>query len=184
MFKYIEYRGKKYRSVRLHIRTDADFNDILTELNEINFVSAPLSSEQIIYAILELINNSLRAQKERDVKKKLLTQFSITESNALYIKIQDWGGGFDTKKLPYDLEGGTDSVDTNSETFQEYREEHGYMRFGIGLYVVKKTFSSFHLYFIDKELQPVPWESGKAEGTCIELKLLHTGEEGNTDERE
>ena len=173
MSDYIQYRGKKYRKVRLHIRTDADFNDILHELNEIELYGAPISSEQIIYAILELINNSLRAQKERNISKKILTEFSLSNENSLFIKIQDWGGGFDVSKLPYDLSSSTDEVDTNSETFQNYREEHGYMRFGIGLYVVKKTFDSFHLYFINEDLQPVRWESGQAEGTCIEMKL-HT----------
>ena len=171
MLEYIQYRGKKYKTVRLHIRPDADFNDILKELNEIELADTPISSEQIIYALLELINNSLRAQRERKTQKKILTEFSLSDGSGLFIKIRDWGGGFDISKLPYDLSSSTEKVDTNSITFQNYREEHGYMRFGIGLYVVKKTFDSFHLYFIDEALHPVRWESGKAEGTCIELKL-------------
>jgi signal transduction histidine kinase len=174
MHAYIRYRGKKYRSIRLHIRTDAEFNDILQELNEIELADIPISSEQIMYAILELINNSLRAQKEKRTRKKILSEFSLAGEGGLFIKIRDWGGGFDISKLPYDLSSSTDDVDTNSETFQNYREEHGYMRFGIGLYVVKKTFDSFKLYFIDEELQQVQWESGEARGTCIELQLKGT----------
>lgn len=181
MPSYIRYREKMYRAVRLHIRTDSDFNDILNELNELVIPEAPISGEQIIYAILELINNSLRAHKEKSIRKKILAEFSITSDMHLQITIQDWGGGFDTSGLPYDLNGDPDSVDTNSETFQNYREEHGYMRFGIGLYVVKKTFDSFHLYFIDEDRNPVSWESGKAAGTCIELQLFGKNGEGDSD---
>jgi anti-sigma regulatory factor (Ser/Thr protein kinase) len=181
MHEYIRYRGKKYRSVRLHIRTDADFNDILKELNEIELADVPISSEQIMYAILELINNSLRAQKEKRVRKKIFSEFSLAEDDRLFITIRDWGGGFDIAKLPYDLSASAEDVDTNSETFQNYREEHGYMRFGIGLYVVKKTFDSFKLYFIDEKLKPVRWESGKARGTCIELQLKVNSRRGAAD---
>jgi len=170
MVEYLIFCGKNYKTVRLHIQSDADFNDILTELNEIEIATIEISSEQIMYAILELINNSLRAHKEKNVDKKILTQFSADDGN-LYIKIQDWGGGFDISGLPYDLNELIDNVDTNSETFQEYREEHGYMRFGIGLYIVKKTFDSFRLFFIDENLKPAVWESGNVKGTNIELIL-------------
>ena len=138
MVEYLSFHGKKYRTVRLHIRPDADFNDILSELNDIEVIKIEISSEQIMYAILELLNNSLRAHKEKGIEKKILTQFSVNDGK-LHVKIQDWGGGFDISSLPYNLNEQTDDVDTNSGTFQEYREEHGYMRFGIGLYIVKKT---------------------------------------------
>jgi sensor histidine kinase regulating citrate/malate metabolism len=170
MIEYIRYGKKKCRKLRLHIDPHADFSAILKTLNQMDFITTPINSEQIMYAILELLNNSLRAQKEKGVSKPILTQFSIN-NNSLHIKVQDWGGGFDLNQLPYDLYCNVEEINTNNENFQEYREKHGYIRFGIGLYVVRKTFHRFNLFFIDEDLMPVEYDSGKAKGTCIELSL-------------
>lgn len=170
MIEHIMFRDKKYRSVRLHIRPYADFSDILKVLNMIEFPSASMSGEQVMYAVLELLNNSLRAHKEKEIEREILTEFSVTDGK-LYIKVRDWGGGFDTSNLPYNLHEDVDNINTNDESFQEYREHHGYIRFGIGLYVVRKTFSTFNLYFIDEREFPADWESGKVQGTCIELTM-------------
>jgi sensor histidine kinase regulating citrate/malate metabolism len=170
MIEHITFREKNYRTVRLHIRPKADFSDILKVLNSIDFSFDSMSGEQVMYAVLELLNNSLRAHKEKEIRKDILTEFSVRD-NSLHIKVQDWGGGFDISKLPYDLYENVDTINTNNESFQEYREHHGYIRFGIGLYVVRKTFSSFNLFFIDEQEQPAKWDSGNVRGTCIELTL-------------
>lgn len=175
MIRYITFRGKAYRTIKLNIDPQAQFNDILLVLNTLRFNSVSINEEQIIFAILELINNSLRAHREKKKKEKITVIFHV-KNNYLYIKIQDWGGGFDPSALPYDISENPDSIDTNSEVFHEYRETHGYKRFGIGLYVVKKTFHWFTLYFIDENYTPVEWDSGEAAGTCIELSI------GNKDE--
>ncbi len=175
MIHYIRFRGKAYRKITLYIHPHAQFNDILLVLNSLRFNHDSINEEQIIFAILELINNSLRAHRENHKKEKITVLFSV-KNNYLYIKIQDWGGGFDPSALPYDISENPDHIDTNSDVFHEYREAHSYKRFGIGLYVVKKTFHSFKLHFIDENHSRVEWESGKTAGTCIELHI------GNEDE--
>jgi sensor histidine kinase regulating citrate/malate metabolism len=170
MIKYITFRGKAYRTIKLYIHPNAQFNDILLVLNSLRFNNVGINEEQIIFAILELINNSLRAHREKKKNEKISVIFHV-KNNYLYIKIQDWGGGFDPSALPYDISDNPEHIDTNSDVFHEYRETHGYKRFGIGLYVVKKTFHKFTLYFIDENHSQVDLESGKTAGTCIELGI-------------
>ena len=176
MVEYILFREAKYRTVRLRIYPFADFSDILKTLNQMEFPELPISSEQIIYAILELLNNSLRAHKEKNVQDQILTQFTMKDKK-LHITIQDWGGGFDISSLPYNLDSEMDSIDTNNDDFQDYRERHGYIRFGIGLYVVKKTFTSFDLSFTDREGNRTDYDTGLARGTRIELTLSEDAKE-------
>jgi anti-sigma regulatory factor (Ser/Thr protein kinase) len=91
--------------------------------------------------------------------------------SGIHIRVQDWGGGFDPSSLPYDLEAPTEDIDTNAEQFQEYRENHGYLRFGIGLYVAKRTFDRFTLCFIDEDLNEVRWGENGCKGTQIDLEI-------------
>lgn len=58
-----------------------------------------------------------------------------------------------------------------SDQFSSYRQRHAGSRFGMGIYVAKKTFRDFHLGFVDASSQPCPWFSGKVKGTVIELGL-------------
>ena len=170
MIKNIIYKNKSYKKLRINIKPTAEFNDILIVLNEVHFEGYEDFEEQIIFAILELLNNSMRAHREKSVDDNIRLSFRLM-SPMLHIVVQDWGGGFDPSSLPYELKENAEKIDTNSEIFQRYREKYNYLRFGIGLYVVKKTFSSFNLYFVDKNNRKVSWESGNTAGTCIELTL-------------
>ncbi|MEW5816339.1 MAG: ATP-binding protein [Spirochaetota bacterium] len=170
MIQHIEFRKKPYRRLKINIKPIAEFNEILHILNCINFPGLTVNTEHVIYAILELINNSLRAHREKKVERSIKVVLQNSEGR-LQILIQDWGGGFDPSKLPYDLNCNPEEIDMNSPVFQAYREKHGYKRFGIGIYVVKKTFTSFRLYFINGAMQEVEWGNGRIAGTCIELTL-------------
>jgi anti-sigma regulatory factor (Ser/Thr protein kinase) len=152
------------------INSNADFNKLLSVLNTIEINGVSMQSEHITYAVLELLNNSMRAHRENNIDKKIRTEFTLSD-RTLSIFIQDWGGGFDPSVLPYDLNGDPNDIDMHGQEFQQYREEHGYKRFGIGMLIVKKTFDHFKIYFIDEEMNPVTWDSGKVSGTCIELGL-------------
>ncbi|RKX75860.1 MAG: ATP-binding protein [Spirochaetes bacterium] len=170
MARYIEFKKKYCRRLKLNIDPEAKFSEILKILTQLNFPGSPVKSEHITYAVLELINNSMRAHRDKNIREKINADFEVKNS-VLHIRLRDWGGGFNPENLPYDLYTNPEKIDLNTKKFQEYRKKHGYTRFGMGLYVVKKTFSSFRLYFIDKEGNTVPWDPDKTAGTCIELEM-------------
>jgi anti-sigma regulatory factor (Ser/Thr protein kinase) len=178
MAAHLFFRGKRYRKISFIIKRDADFGEILNLLSSIEFegVELPLKAEQIAFAVLELINNSLRAHREKGVEEPVRLRFAGKDSG-VHIQVQDWGGGFDTSRLPYDLNTSPEEIDTNADQFQEYRENHGYLRFGIGLYVAKRTFDRFALYFIDEELNEVQWGEDRCRGTQIELEITGVSRE-------
>jgi sensor histidine kinase regulating citrate/malate metabolism len=169
--RYIEYKQKNYRKLILNIAPDTEFNAILKVLNRLTFHGIQLNSDHIIFAVLELVNNSLRAHREKGINDRLRLEMGFN-SDTLKIKIEDRGRGFDPARLPYKLDGDAEEVDLNSPDFQAYREKHGYLRFGMGLYLAKKTFSAFNLYFLDNELKPSEWGCSEIVGTCIELDYL------------
>lgn len=148
----------------------AGFNDVL---HEINSVQLPLSSslnDNAIYAILELINNSLRACREGSASKPIVINFGIS-AEELLITITDWGGGFDISSLPFDLSEDPESIDLQGEAFQVYRQKHGYKRFGMGLYVTRKTFTSFRISFFDESMHEGAFTPGVTAGTRISLGI-------------
>lgn len=173
MIDYIIYQNKCYRTLRLKISPKADFHKIFHTLNHITFHGLKANTSHIIYALLELVNNSLRAHFEQNSQEKIVVEFS-TQEGRLNIRIEDRGGGFNPENLPYKLTDSSDSIELNSSSFQAYRERNGYLRFGMGLYIAKRTFPYFQLYFIDFQGNIIPWEKGKVAGTRI---LLGLGEE-------
>ena len=170
MVDTIRFNKKPYKKVRMKIKAKTNFNDLLSAVSLLTIEGNGIESDYIMYAVLELLNNSLRAHRERKIEKDIIAEFKIN-GNSLIIRIQDWGGGFNPQDLPYDIEADPEFIDMHGNSFQKYREENDYKRFGIGLLVCKKTFSQFNLYFIDNELKTVPWESGRTAGTCIELAV-------------
>lgn len=178
MAAHLIFRGKRYRKVSFIIKNDADFGEILHLLSSVEFegIELPIKSEQIAFAVLELINNSLRAHRERGVDEPVRLRFAGKDSG-VHIRVQDWGGGFDTSRLPYDLNAPAEEIDTNTDQFQEYRENHGYLRFGIGLHVAKRTFNRFSLCFIDRELNQVRWGEKECKGTQIDLEITGVSRE-------
>ncbi|MBN2049950.1 MAG: ATP-binding protein [Spirochaetales bacterium] len=170
MIRKIVYCDKAYKKIRLNISPGAKFNTILSTINRIDYPGTPVKSEHINYAILELINNSLRAHRERDEKDPVTVEFSVKPPN-LHVDIIDRGGGFNPGKLPFSLSADPDTVDIHNEEFNVYRKQNDYKRFGMGFYIVKKTFQTFELSFYDGSGNPVPWEHGNVIGTRINLSL-------------
>ncbi len=141
----------------------------------ITFYGSNIKSESIIYSVLEVINNSLRAHRENNISEKITSLFVIHE-DGLYIQIKDSGGGFDPSILPYDINGSYEDIDFNGSQFSKYREDNGYLRFGMGLFLAKKTFSSLRLLFVDKDKNFIDWNPEGVKGTCIELEIAMNGD--------
>ncbi len=166
---YIKYKEKKYKSVTIKLSQNSDFNDLLREFNQLYFTDVGAEMEHIRYAVLELVNNSIRAHKER-ISHELITLKFRMETHDLLIVIKDAGGGFDTSVLPYNIHDDVTDIDMNSISFQDYREKHGYNRFGMGLLVTKRTFHDFLISFYDNQGESQDWRKGKTIGTIITLR--------------
>ena len=164
------FREKKYKRVKLSIKPDIEFKKVLETLDDLRLPDTDTKPQNIKYAVLEMINNSLRAHRENRIPDPLSVTFEHSVS-LLAIEIRDRGPGFNPDKLPYSLTDDPDSVDMKSEAFNQYREKNNYLRFGMGLHVVRKTFSSFELLFLDEEDRPIPWSEGKVRGTLIKVKI-------------
>ena len=166
---YIKYKEKKYKSATIKLSRDSDFNALLKEFNRLFFSGIGNKIEHIQYAVLELVNNSIRAHKEQNTSEYIILNFHM-ETDALTIRIKDAGGGFDTSTLPYDIHNDVNDIDMNNHSFQEYRERHGYNRFGMGLLVTKRTFHEFLISFYDEEGEKESWSEGTTIGTIITMR--------------
>jgi anti-sigma regulatory factor (Ser/Thr protein kinase) len=156
------------KKVRINISPTVEFREILKVLNNIHLPDYGIDHDNMKYAVMELLNNSLRAHREKRVNKAIITTFNSFNSH-LTINIKDYGGGFDPGKLPYDLEKDHREINPQSSSFIEYREKNNYLRFGMGLLLARRTFAYFHLSFFDNYEKQVKWESGEVAGTIIRL---------------
>ena len=168
MSNYFDFQSKHSDQVTVNIHPEADFREILKTLDSIRFPEFVTNAENIKYAVLELISNSLRAHREKKVDKQVIAVFRAEDSK-VDIEVKDFGGGFDPKRLPYALEAPPDMIDQTSDAFEEYQEKHNYLRFGMGLLVTKKTFPFFQVIFFDEEEQPVQWGQSEVTGTVIRV---------------
>ncbi len=166
---YIVFEGIKYKKIALNIATGAPFHEILKKINSIGIQECN-QEEEIRYAIMELVNNSLRAHRQNSIKEDIRTELKIQEGK-LFVTITDKGPGFDIKNLPYNIETPAAEVDTNSIEFQRYREKHRYKHFGMGLLVARRQFPEFKITFFDTSVMPVTYAEGKVAGTRIEMSM-------------
>lgn len=167
--KRIVYNRITSSTVRINISPTVEFREILKVLNNIYLPDyGGIDHDNIKYAVMELLNNSLRAHREKRVNKTIITTFNTFNSH-LTINIKDYGGGFDPGKLPYDLEKDHQEINPQSSSFIEYREKNNYLRFGMGLLLARRTFAYFDLSFFNNYEKQVKWESGEAAGTIIRL---------------
>ncbi len=171
MCRYIEYDKKRYRKLTFHIAPSTDFQKILAQLNKLRFADCKITQEQLIYAVLELLNNSLRAHRERRQNLPIHLYF-LSEKKGYEVYLQDWGGGFDPSRLPYDINEEADNIDIHDECFEAYRNKHEHTRFGMGLYLAKRTFNDFKLYFIDEDGMETSWEGETCAGTVVQLRTF------------
>lgn len=163
------FQSKRYRRIRLNIDPNAGFRRILDMLEQLALPDTSCKADHIKYAVLEMINNSLRAHKVAACRDPIEVAFELSESE-LRIRVCDRGAGFDPRTLPYSLKSNPYSIDLNAEVFQEYRKRNNYQRFGMGLPLAMRTFDTFRLAFVDDTGREVPWESwnsGLVRGTAI-----------------
>ena len=170
----LHMKGKQSRTIRLTVSPHADFRQVIRILGEISIPPTRMHDEHIRFAILELLNNSIRAHREKGEPRDICVDMTASDSR-LVVAIRDFGGGFDPQKLPYDLEADPATLDLRSSPFEEYQKRNGYKRFGMGIYVAKKTFDVFRLVFLDAQDRQAPWAPGRIEGTLITL-TVHTVE--------
>lgn len=157
-------------AVRMTVNPKADFRQIIHAFDSVELPPARVSGENIRFAILELVNNSLRAHREKGEARDILVDLTVADGR-LSVALRDFGGGFDPRRLPYDLEADPASLDVHSRPFEEYQKANGYKRFGMGIFVAKKTFDHFHLQFLDERDMPSPFVAGRIVGTLITLDL-------------
>jgi anti-sigma regulatory factor (Ser/Thr protein kinase) len=168
MENYFDFQSKQSEQVTVTIHPEADFREVLRTLESIHFPDFVTNAENIKYAVLELISNSLRAHREKNVDKQVIAVFRAADTK-VDIEVKDFGGGFDPERLPYPLEAPAETIDLTSDAFEEYQEKHKYLRFGMGLLITKKTFPVFQLFFFDEEEQPIQWGQSEVSGTVIRV---------------
>jgi anti-sigma regulatory factor (Ser/Thr protein kinase) len=166
----LQMNGKQSRTIRLSVNPQADFRQVIRTLDAIVLPPVRVHEEHVRFAVLELLNNSIRAHRERGEARDISIDLTISDGR-LVVTIRDFGGGFDTAKLPYALEDDPSRLDLHSAEFENYQKRNGFKRFGMGIYVAKKTFDDFRLVFLDDRDQPMSWKPGETAGTLIVLSV-------------
>ena len=162
--------GRLSPRVELSVSPRADFRDVIHAMEAITLPPTGVSGDNIKFAILELVNNSIRAHREKNEERDIRIVLSVSDGR-LEVEIRDFGGGFNPSALPYDLDADPRSLDLHSAPFDDYQRRNGYKRFGMGIYVAKKTFDRFQIAFLDHTEKPLPWQEGKVAGTLITLSV-------------
>jgi anti-sigma regulatory factor (Ser/Thr protein kinase) len=172
----LQFRKKKFSRCKFDIYPSADFQEIIDTLEELEFINLNASKDHIIYALLELISNSIRAHKEQARMQSIELTLQYNEGG-LEIQIKDTGGGFDLSRLPYDFQTPVQQLDINSKSFQNYREENGYQRFGMGLIIARKTFDHFSINFHNNHEEFSQWNPQICKGTLFRLFSAYKNQE-------
>jgi anti-sigma regulatory factor (Ser/Thr protein kinase) len=170
----MRFGDREYKKIRLSIHPRAEFRRVLRALDGL-ILPAGGNSEHLKYAVLEMINNSLRAHRSVGIDDPVEVRFEDT-AGEIRVEVRDRGRGFDPSRLPYSLDGSPEAIDLNSEEFHEYRKRNRYQRFGMGLPLVLRTFDSFELFFLDNAGKRIEWQPGNVGGTSITVtKRIHYG---------
>jgi anti-sigma regulatory factor (Ser/Thr protein kinase) len=164
--EHLEFAERTSQRIVIQVHPQADFREVLTVLEAIKLPEFVANRDNVKFAVLELLSNSLRAHREKREERKIRLVF-LTERGCLRVTVRDYGGGFDPARLPYRLNDDIAAIDHTSPSFQEYQRKHGYQRFGMGLLVARRTFDEFRLSFFNTSEEPVDWGSGPVCGTLI-----------------
>lgn len=165
------YKTEVYRNLIFNISEKAPLNAILKYLNLVNSGIPAEKQENIIYSTMELVNNSLRAQRETGSHEKPVKLRFSAEDDYLLIVVKDCGGGFETSLLPYDMNTPARDVDLESTAFQRYRERYSYNRFGMGLLTARQMADLFTLEFHRKGKVMNGYQKGRTEGTIVTMGI-------------
>ena len=163
------FGNKKYRRIRLTVHPRAPFRNVLRVLERLELPETGTNPEHVKYALLEMINNSLRAHRNSDIEENIQIRFELLDApqECVRISVSDRGPGFDPESLPYSLNEDPASIDLNSPVFHEYRKKNNYRRFGMGLPLVLRTFDTFSIEFRDESGNAISWHPERVRGTSI-----------------
>ena len=162
--------GKAFYTVRIKISPSSDFRRVIHALDCVEFPSLKVTPENLKFAVLELVNNSVRAHREREEERDITVDMTAVDGK-LHVAVRDFGGGFDPGVLPYSLESDPSTLDVLSESFLSYQKRNAYRKFGMGILVAKRTSDRFQLVFLDENDTPVPWDPERVAGTLIRMEL-------------
>ena len=165
------FNGKECNEIEFKFDINTDFKEILKNLNNIELPHEETEANHVKNGVLELINNSLRAHREKQISDPIIVSFKYEKEGNLIVQIIDYGKGFDPKTLPCSLDEDPNNIDFNSKKFKEYQKKNNNLRFGMGLNLVRKIFNTFTLIFFDKNKKPIEWEPEKVWGTIITAKI-------------
>jgi anti-sigma regulatory factor (Ser/Thr protein kinase) len=180
---YIFYKGNCYGDLRIHFSPKLNGADFFKILELVEFPVKESDNVLLKYALTELVTNSLRALHERKRREAVVVNLKIA-GNFLKIVVTDQAGGFDLHKLPIDINADAKKLDFTTREFQEYREKHGFNRFGIGLVSAKMALDAFHLVFIDAAGKEAAWKGeGSVAGTRITAAKRLTSAEKLAEDR-
>jgi anti-sigma regulatory factor (Ser/Thr protein kinase) len=166
MGEHLEFEERSSTRIVLHVHPQAAFREVLKVIQAIRLPGFVANEDNVKYAVLELLNNSLRAHREKNVDRSIRTAFQAA-AGLLRVSVKDYGGGFDPDSLPYRLDEDASRIDHTGPAFQEYQKRYAYLRFGMGLLVAKRTFTELRVSFFDEAEKPVPWGRGPVWGTLI-----------------
>jgi anti-sigma regulatory factor (Ser/Thr protein kinase) len=158
------------RTIRVAVNPAADFRDVLHVFDAIKIPDTAIGADNLKFAVLELINNSIRAHRERGVGKDIAVDLTMAPGR-LHVSVRDFGGGFDPGLLPYSLDADPGELDLQAPGFQEYRRRNNFTRFGMGIFLAKKSFDHFQLLFLDETGKPAAWGEASIQGTLIRMDL-------------
>jgi Histidine kinase-, DNA gyrase B-, and HSP90-like ATPase. len=161
------YSGKR---LEIDIQHDIEIRETLAIFERLRFPDTCMTHEQLAFALIELIDNSLRAQRERNVLSPVSLRLQL-EGSTLEIAVADHGGGFDPSSLPFPIDGPLDDIDPMSAPFAQYRIRSDFKRFGMGLFFVRKIFDTFQLRFIDEHGGNREWPSPEIVGSRIDIAI-------------
>jgi anti-sigma regulatory factor (Ser/Thr protein kinase) len=168
MRDYFDFQRRQSDQLTLSISPTADFREVLATLDSIGFPAHIANADNIKYAILELVSNSIRAHREREVATSIRVTLRA-RGGGVAVEVRDHGGGFDPALLPYSLEEQVQNIRQDSPRFEEYRRRYDYRRFGMGLLLTKRTFPRFALTFFDETGRPVRWGEAAVKGTVVSV---------------
>ncbi len=166
----IDFNGKQCQSVKFKCKSGTNTRHILDKLDLVDFPFIQSEADTLKYLILELLTNSLRATDEIRGGLPIVIDMQINK-DFFIVTIEDGAGGFDVKLLPYNIDEEPSHIDILSRDFIEYRERHGFERFGMGIYSVKVWSDVFKLGFIDEDGKCIKYTGrGSVAGTRIVFK--------------
>ncbi|MDC7224838.1 MAG: ATP-binding protein [Spirochaetales bacterium] len=160
-----------YKNLIVNISDKAPLNAILKCINLVDSGIPREKEEHIVYSAMELVNNALRAHREKGCAGTPVKLKFSAEEEYLMIEVKDSGGGFDTAELPYDLNTPACQVNLESPAFQKYRERHAYTRFGMGILTARQQADRFSLAFHREGKITKRYRKGMTDGTIVTMGI-------------